>query len=200
MYNDESIEYVGFADISNNFQHQQNALKLNMPELYLTCSADSKSIVFPYIKNKFITLDFTDRIDILSKIPSERERLYSNDKKKTTVLQEYYYWQPYKTVDAEITGVQLNDQGDTLALWTEFNHVYIYKRGVQKKNETVEQQQGGELSLLGKIDQWLDYLLSEVSEEEKELRDKYFPPSWELEMAITPIRDEYSGSRVKNSL
>lgn len=158
----------------------------NMPELYLTVSKDLKTIVFPFIKNKFITLDFTDRIDMLKKIDSEQDRLYvSNDKKK--IVEEYYYWQPYKTVDSEIMGVQLNKNGSVLALWTEYNQVYIYKRGTEKV----------EGSLLGKLDKWLDYILSDISDEERDIRRYYFPPPWELEMVVTPIRNEYGGSRVK---
>ncbi|GAA5814958.1 hypothetical protein MFLAVUS_008461 [Mucor flavus] len=179
--NEDLIDYGGFADISsyrNPMDYRQN-----MPELYLTVSQDLKTIVFPYIKNRFITLDFTNRIDILKKIESEQNRLYTSDKKN--VLQEYYYWQPYKTVDSEIMGLQLNNNGSVLALWTEFNRVYIYKRGTEKV----------EKSLLGKIDRWLDYILSDISDEERDLRRDYFPPSWELEMVITPIRNEYGGSR-----
>lgn len=177
------IDYGGFSDISN----YKNTLdfRTSMPELQSTVSSDLKTIVFPFLKNKFITLDYTEKIDILKKIQIEYERLYSNDKK--TILPEYYYWQPYKTVDAEIMGVQLNDDGDILALWTEFNHIYIYKRGIEKV----------ETSLLGKIDTWLDYILSDMSDEEKELRRLNFPPYWELEMAIAPIRDKYGASRVR---
>lgn len=157
-----------------------------MPELYSSVSSGANTIVFPYIKNKFITLDFTDRIDILMRIRKEKERLYSNNGRKS-FLNEYYYWQGYETVDAEIRGLQLNDNDDMLALWTEFNYVYIYTR---KKQEVKPE------STLGKIDRWVDYWLSEMSEEEKELRETYFPAPWQLEMAISPIKDEYGNSKV----
>lgn len=190
MYNEESIDYVGFADVTN-IQHvkqqQQQLNKLNMPELYSSVSSGSNTIVFPYIKNKFITLDFTDRIDILTHIKKEKERLYSNNGRKT-FLNEYYYWQGYETVDAEIKGLQLNNDDDMLALWTEFNYVYIYGRKKQQEQKSE--------STLGKIDRWVDYWLSEMSEDEKELRETYFPAPWQLEMAISPVKDEYGGSKV----
>ncbi|KAG2206812.1 hypothetical protein INT47_007568 [Mucor saturninus] len=179
---EEMIDYGGFADISN---YKNIELRTFMPQLHATVSSDLKTIVFPFLKNKFITLDYTENMDMLKRIPSESERLYSNDNKQT-VLAEYYYWQPYKSVDADIMGVQLNEDGSILALWTEFNHVYIYKRGTDKV----------ERSLLGKIDRWLDHVLSDMSDEEKEIRRLHFPPFWELEMAIAPIRNEYGDSRV----
>lgn len=179
------IDYGGFADISN-YKHLE--LRTSMPQLHATVSSDLKTIVFPFLKNKFITLDYTENIEMLKKIPSEIERLYSNDKK--TTLGEYYYWQPYKSVDADIMGVQLNEEGSMLALWTEFNHVYLYRRGIEKVDT----------SLLGKIDGWLDYVLSDMSDEEKEIRKLHFPPYWELEMAIAPIRNEYGDSRVKKKM
>lgn len=182
MNTEEMIDYGGFADISN---YKNIEFRTTMPELHSTISSDLKTIVFPFLKNKFITLDYTENIEMLKTIPSENERLYTNDKK--SILAEYYYWQPYKSVDAEIMGVQLNEEGDMLALWTELNHVYIYKRGVEKV----------ETSLLGKIDNWLDYILSDMSDEEKEIRRLHFPPFWELEMAIAPIRNQYGDSRVR---
>ncbi|KAI8080096.1 uncharacterized protein B0P05DRAFT_469436, partial [Gilbertella persicaria] len=182
VYNDDSIEYVRYADMSN-YQSKQNSI-----ELYSTVSADSKTIVFPYIKNKFITLDFTDRVDILSKIPAEKERLYSNDGRKT-ILDEYYYWQGYEAVDAEIMGVQLNQEGDTLAIWTEHNYVYIYGRN---KSDEIEKRQGPSF-----IEKWIDYLLSEMSEEERVLRSQYFPAPWQLEMVISPTKDEYGRVKVR---
>ncbi|OAD06233.1 hypothetical protein MUCCIDRAFT_87689 [Mucor lusitanicus CBS 277.49] len=119
------------------------------------------------------------------RIKKEKERLYSNNGRKS-FLNEYYYWQGYETVDAEIRGLKLNDNDDMLALWTEFNYVYIYTRKKQEvKPETT----------LGKIDRWVDYWLSEMSEEEKELRETYFPAPWQLEMAIAPIKDEYGNSK-----
>lgn len=184
-YNEESIDYVGFADVSNYQNARQQVSKLDMPELYSSVSSGANTIVFPYIKNKFITLDFTDRIDILMRIKKEKERLYSNNGRKS-FLNEYYYWQGYETVDAEIRGLQLNDNDDMLALWTEFNYVYIYTR---KKPEVKPE------TTLGKIDRWVDYWLSEMSEEEKELRETYFPAPWQLEMAIAPIKDEYGNSK-----
>ncbi|KAI9472257.1 MAG: hypothetical protein EXX96DRAFT_489572, partial [Benjaminiella poitrasii] len=200
VYSDESIDYVGFSDMSyqnTHQQHQQQSSQVSMPKLHSTVSAEAKTIVFPYIKNKFITLDFTDRIDVLSRIDSEKERLYTNDGKKT-IIPEYYYWQGYETVDAEIMGIQLNEKGDNLALWTEFNYIYIYGRGKKhsKNKSKNKNNEEGESSLLGKIDTWFSYLLSEMSEEEKDLRTQYFPAPWRVEMAVSPIRDDYGGSKV----
>ncbi|KAI8636728.1 hypothetical protein BD408DRAFT_396917 [Parasitella parasitica] len=181
VYNEENIDYVGFADVTNYQSAKQQVRKLDMPELHSSVSTGSSTIVFPYIKNKFITLDFTDRIDILMRIKKEKERLYSNNGRKS-FLNEYYYWQGYETVDAEIKGLQLSDKDDMLALWTEFSYVYIYGR--KKREHKAE-------STLGKIDRWIDYWLSEISEEERELQETYFPAPWLLEMAISPIKDVY---------
>ena len=172
----------------SSFQNPANN-HLDMPKLYSTLSAESTSIVFPYFRNKFMTLDYTTRVDMLQKIKKKDEHLYFSDQTRTSYLDEYFYWQPSVTVDADIMGVQLDEEGDVLAVWTEFNQVYIYQR---ESNET-----NAQTSLLGKLDQLLDYILSDVSEEEKHIRKTYFPPSWELTMAIAPARNEYGGVRVK---
>lgn len=175
----------------SSYQNMQYAERVSMPDLYATVSSQSSTIVFPYIKNKFITLDYTDRVDILAKIKTERERLYSNDGRKT-IIPEYYYWQGYETVDAEIKGVQLNKEGDVLALWTEFNDVYIYTRQGKQDNNRHS-------GLLTKFDEMVDYLLSDISEEEKSLRDTYFPAPWQLEMAIAPTKDTYGRTKVRKT-
>ncbi|KAI7900321.1 uncharacterized protein BX663DRAFT_518264 [Cokeromyces recurvatus] len=199
VYNDDSMNYVGFSDISyqtsHHHQQQLQSSRISMPKLLSTVSADAKTIVFPYIKNKFITLDFTDRIDILKLIDSEKERLYTNDGRKT-IIPEYYYWQGYETVDAEIMGIQLNEEGDNLALWTEYNYIYIYGRDNKriKDKDHIEVHNEG-LGVLGKLNTWVDYFLSDISDEEKQLRTRYFPPPWRLEMAIPSIRDDYGGSK-----
>ncbi|KAI8387319.1 hypothetical protein BD560DRAFT_382098 [Blakeslea trispora] len=185
VYSEESIEHVGYAEMTN-YRYIQPENKQDSIELFSAMSADAKTIVFPYIKNKFITLDFTDRIDILSKIPLEKERLYSNDGRKT-VVNEYYYWQGYETVEADIMGVQLDQEGDHLAIWTEQNYVYLYGRN---KHERTRKEQASSF-----VERWIDHLLSEMSEEERALRNQYFPAPWQLEMAIIPIKDEHG--RVK---
>ncbi|KAI8982139.1 hypothetical protein BDF20DRAFT_865145 [Mycotypha africana] len=229
VYVEETIDYNGFTDISN-YQHTQHQMqyqqqhlqhqKQNMPQLIATMNAYESTIAFPYIKNKFITLDYTDRIDILSKIKSEKDRLYqstvavaaatgvsdSNGSEtdgsltKLITLPEYYYWQSYETVDAEIKGMELNKVGDTLALWTEFNYVYIYTRGLpeqeEQKNRMVLNGKNKEHeSWWSKIEKWIDVLLSDTPEDEKELRDTYFPEPWKMIMAIPPVKDEYGGSK-----
>jgi hypothetical protein len=157
-----------------------------IPEVHSSLSTSSTTVVFSYMRNIFITLDYTDRIDILMQIPSERKYLYSTNK---DILNEYYYWQGYETVDAEIMGMQLNENGDKLALWTEYNYVYIYTR-------TPRTTPDAQSSSWAKLDAWLDYLISDMSEEERKLRDTYFPRPWQLEMAITPSKNEYSRSKV----
>ncbi|KAL9537844.1 hypothetical protein MBANPS3_011413 [Mucor bainieri] len=186
-YNEESIDYVGFADVSNYQSTRHQLSKLDMPELYASVSSGANTIVFPYIKNKFITLDFTDRTDILLRIRKEKERVYSNDGRKS-FINEYYYWQGYETVDAEIKGLQLNDDDDLLALWTEFNYVYIYTRGKRRREP--------EATIREKFDKWVEYWLSDLSDEEQELRKAYLPDPLQLEMAIPPIKDEYGNSKV----
>ncbi|KAI8372580.1 hypothetical protein EDC96DRAFT_499874 [Choanephora cucurbitarum] len=185
VYNEDSVDHAGYAEMTQ-YRYIQPESKQDSIELFSARSADARTIVFPYIKNKFITLDFTDRVDILSKIPLEKERLYSNDGRRT-VIDEYYYWQGYETVEAEITGVQLDKEGDHLAIWTEHNYVYLYGRN---KDDRLKKEK--ETSF---IERWVDRLLSEMSEEERSLRSQYFPAPWQLEMAITPIKDDYG--RVK---
>jgi hypothetical protein len=183
------LDYVGFADIHN--PHPRAPAPQPIPEVHATLSTPSTTIVSPYIKNNFITLDYTDRIDILMGIPSERKQLYSNDGKD--ILNEYYYRQGYETVDAEIMGVQLNEKGDRLALWTEYNYVYIYGRSSFPASSDTQS------SWLAKVDVWIDYLLSDMLEEERNLRETYFPQPWQLEMAIMPLRNEYGRSKVRTN-
>ena len=82
-----------------------------------------------YIKHKFLTFDFTNRTDVLQTKPEEARYLYRDNKK---VLPEYYFWaddQVDVSSDYEdIVGMQLNDGGTVLAIWSDTNQVYIYKR------------------------------------------------------------------------
>lgn len=180
------LDYVGFADVHN--PHPRAPAPPSIPEVHPTLSTPSTTLVFPYIRNNFITLDYTDRIDILMRIPSERKYLYSNNGKD--ILQEYYYWQGYETVDAEIMGLQLNENGDRLALWTEYNHVYIYRRTPLPSSSDTPP------SWWTRLDNWIDYVLSEMSEDERELRETHFPMHWQLEMAISSLGNEYHASKV----
>jgi hypothetical protein len=159
-----------------------------MPELHSTLSVDSKTIVFPYVRNSFVTMDYTDRVDILQKITSRKEQLYYKDQTRTSYLDEYFYWQPPTAVDADIMGVQIDEEGETLAVWTEYQYVYIYNR---RSNETKP-----DASYLERLFEWLDNMSSTIPEEERNLRNTYFPTPWELTMAVSPVRNKDNEKRV----
>lgn len=159
-----------------------------MPELHSTVSKDSKTIVFPYVRNSFVTMDYTDRVDILQQINDRKEQLYYKDQTRTGYLNEYFYWQPPTSVDADIMGLQLDEEGEILAVWTEYQYVYIYnRRSVEPKPDA---------SYLDRLFEWLDNMSSAVSDEERKLRDAYFPTPWELTMAVSPVRNKDNQRRV----
>ncbi|KAI8992345.1 hypothetical protein BDB01DRAFT_427905 [Pilobolus umbonatus] len=176
IYENDPIDYSGYDDMSNYYPEPVD--KDYMPQLGISkwaLSADSKTIVLPYIKNKLLTLDYTDRIDILQQIEKERKHLYTNS---TGYLNEYYYWQDAELTYADISGVQLDEEGDRLAVWTEYNDVYLYDRYA---NTTVITKP----SLSEMVNHWLESYMTNTTETEEELIQKYLPSKWKLSMVIT---------------
>ncbi|KAG0174777.1 hypothetical protein DFQ29_007362 [Apophysomyces sp. BC1021] len=111
--------------------YQQKRVLLHMPKLSVTRSANAKTIVAPYMKNMFLTLDYTNRADVIQFNEQELEYLYKDN---GTIIPEYYWWLENEVIsnedvfDVDIVGVKVNDMGTALAVWTENNWLCIYQR------------------------------------------------------------------------
>jgi hypothetical protein len=119
-----------------HFHHERTVI--NMPIPSISRSKDSKTMVISLIRNDFQTLDFTDNVNALDK-----RHLYRHDNQQ--VIPEFYHtMQVPDSVEPssisgsdstaaydskDIRGVQLNCNATLLAVWTESNSIYIYKRG-----------------------------------------------------------------------
>ncbi|RCI05852.1 hypothetical protein CU098_012793 [Rhizopus stolonifer] len=130
---DDNLEYMAFVD-GAHFHHERTVI--NMPIPSVSRSKDAKTMVVSLIRNDFQTLDFTDNIQAL--YDSMYVHLYRDEQGQ--IMHEFYHTmqvpdsiEPYSSdtgYDAtDIRGVQLNAEGTLLAVWTESNAVYIYKRG-----------------------------------------------------------------------
>lgn len=79
----------------------------------------------------FLTYDYTERVDLLQHNEDERPYLYRENGK---ILPEYYLLQDdelepidyYGTND--IAGLQINDRGNLLAVWSESDAIQIFTR------------------------------------------------------------------------
>jgi hypothetical protein len=119
---------------------QQERTEINMPTPIVSTSKDKKTIVVPVIKNSFLTMDYTDNVERLMKDKSESQYLYKDEDGK--IIPEYFFWMQDDIVSSEasydpsdISGIQLNDDGTSLAVWTESNTLYIYKRGAGDRKQ-----------------------------------------------------------------
>ena len=137
-------------------------------------------MVFPFVQNQFLTLDFLDQ--------------QSHDDKGEYV--ELFDWLrndvqgPY---DATIVGIHINEKGNMLAVWTDYNTIYIYKRGSANTHQVPRRTP----SLLDRIDMWLDVGIPEIEDEiNHERHDKESALPWKLRMAITPQEGDIN-SRVR---
>lgn len=81
-----------------------------------------------------MTVDYMDNVDILiQQNDKQKDLLYRNN--EGVIIPEYYYWpldeykEVYDVYDGDILGLKVNDDGTLLAVWTENNFIYIYKRG-----------------------------------------------------------------------
>ncbi|KAI8881943.1 hypothetical protein K501DRAFT_252215 [Backusella circina FSU 941] len=198
---DESTEYVGFNDISN-YHHERG--RLHMPKPGFTRSVGTKTIIFPYIKNKFLTLDYTDEIDILKSIDGEREHLYESPE-TGKYIPEYYYWQQDAAPDSEIFGMQVNEQGTLLAVWTEYNYIYIYKRdNIQSTNNNTipqhdhqhEHKKKFSISIMNTLDKWFDSVLTDPLDESEKDKLNKLPGKWEEYMTIEPVQGDIGSTPI----
>lgn len=131
---DENLEYMTFVDGAH---FHQETTEIEMPKPSISRSRYGKTVVVSLIRNNFQTLDFTDRLGALMNDASERDHLYKTEDGK--ILQEFYHSmqaidsvEPAETAyDAsDIRGVQVNENGTLLAVWTKSKSIYIYKRGL----------------------------------------------------------------------
>lgn len=115
--------------------HQERTF-INMPIPSISRSKDGKTMVVSLIRNDFQTLDFTDNLGALKSNRNDRKYLYKT--KDGEILNEFYHTmqvpdsvEPSESAydSTDIRGVQLNANGTLLAVWTESNSIYIYKRG-----------------------------------------------------------------------
>ncbi|KAI9269307.1 hypothetical protein BDA99DRAFT_558054 [Phascolomyces articulosus] len=171
VYIEEQVDYIGFADVS---QFQQERTRLTMPQIMFARSNDAKALVFPFVQTKFFTLDFLDQ-----KIHDENGEYH-----------ELFDWLrndaegPY---DASIVGIHINEKGNILAVWTDYNTIYIYKRGSANTHQLPRRTP----SLLDRIDIWLDVGIPDVEDEVNHERyDEGGSLPWKLRMAITPQEGE----------
>ncbi|KAL0084326.1 hypothetical protein J3Q64DRAFT_1747085 [Phycomyces blakesleeanus] len=186
-YVDDTSEYIGFVEVAKISQHER--LKTDFPKLCFARSSDAKTVVFPLVGSEFLIIDYTDRIDLLEKDKKERKHLYKND--EGTYLPEYYYWSKTKlstnVYDIQITGFSLNDRGNILALWTEHENIYIYKRGDADLHDTSKKQ----VLSIHEEDTVLEGGPKVVSQDgistsgTKESSDRFLD-EWSLRMVITP--------------
>ncbi|RCH79785.1 hypothetical protein CU098_001823, partial [Rhizopus stolonifer] len=174
IYYDETMNNPGFADAT--LKERLNNIR-KRPKISLALSEDRKTIVFPSVGNSFFSFDFTDRIDILKKMESERRYLYPIDYNRTDYLNEYYYQRRYEIdSEADILGIELNEDATRMAIWTERQMVYIYSR----YNDTEQEDQEKTM-----WEEWIDLLFVDDDEEYRLYRD-YLPLPWKIEMAIIP--------------
>lgn len=130
----------------------------------------SKTVVLPLIQNRFLTLDYLKR---------------AGDGETDT---GYYDWlenEIHGAYDVDILGLQTDDEGDLLALWTEYNVIYIYKRGLADADRKSTQTS----SLLDVLRYWLHSRVQKAIGEEKHgwaRQELGIPLDWRLCMVITP--------------
>lgn len=150
--------------------HQERTF-INMPIPSISRSKDAKTVVISLVRNDFQTLDYTDNLGALKSNRNDRKYLYKNT--EGDILDEFYHtMQIPDSVESaseydDIRGVQLNSDGTLLAVWTETNSIYIYKRG---SGDQQQQQQ-----------RWLS---GEKGPESPHYLEK--PLEWILRMVITP--------------
>ncbi|KAI9267329.1 hypothetical protein BY458DRAFT_207021 [Sporodiniella umbellata] len=176
IYYDEAMNNQGYADATLN-DRINNVRK--RPKIFVTSSTDSKTIVFPFVGNSFFSFDFTDRIDILRQMSSEKKYLYARNPSRTEYLDEYYYQRGYELdTDADIAGIELNPDASRMAVWTDQNTVYIYGR----YNETLDAENQNK-SFLQK---GIDFFFMDDDEKERRLYRHQLPLQWKTDMAIIP--------------
>lgn len=172
------------AFVDGGHFHQERTV-INMPKPSISRSKYGKTMVVSLIRNNFQTLDFTDRLDVLTNDIYEKRHLYKTED-GIGILQEFYHSmqaldsvEPNETAydPTDIRGVQLNTNGTLLAVWTESNSIYIYKRGEADRVPRKSTYTSG----VGKIFDTSSSYLSSGSPHHLEK-----PLEWILSMVITP--------------
>lgn len=176
-------------------------------------SIDAKTVVFPITRTQFTTLDYMDNISvILEQNSKQKDWLYRDS--EGVILPEYYYWprdehqEIYDIYDGDIFGLQVNDDGTLLAVWTEHNFIYIYKRGAgddhvlhddgrpthadalqPSDDDTFKSKPPAlpikSLSLVDQLDVLLGFRLPPPSASQSRQHPD-IPPRWFLRMVVTP--------------
>ncbi|KAI8341868.1 hypothetical protein BC941DRAFT_414707 [Chlamydoabsidia padenii] len=185
--------------------------RARMPPVILSRSIDAKTVAFPITRTQFTTLDYMDNISIiLEQNNKQKDGLYRND--EGVIIPEYYYWprdehqEIYDVYDGDIFGLEVNDDGNLLAVWTEHNFIYIYKRGTGDDHVLHDSNINGEdstpsdttsdevqkaalpiksLSLIDQLDVLLGFRLPPPTASQSHHHPD-LPPRWFLRMVITP--------------
>ena len=144
VYTGESLQYMAFVDGTSHLHQDRVEVKMpSMSSATFTRSGDSKTMVAGYVRHKFLTWDFTNRANLLQYNTDEAQYLYRVDPRdpSSPILPEYYFWGDDKlelfseyALDDIIAGMQVNEAGTILAIWTETNLVYIYRRNHNPHN------------------------------------------------------------------
>ncbi|CAO3628658.1 unnamed protein product [Cunninghamella echinulata] len=206
----EQSENLDFSRLQENY--------LRMPTIGFTRSEKAKTVVFPISRNQFMTWDYIDRVDLLKPLD---KLLYRNP--EGVILPEFYYGNykkkdDFDTYNGDISGLQINDEGNLLAVWTKKNYIYIYKRGtgddhvLQNNNENKSKEHYAlynnknenesastsssllpikSLSLVDQLDIFLGIRppLSNISPQVHYSHHPDLPDKWTLRMVITSNDD-----------
>ncbi|KAG1177188.1 hypothetical protein G6F70_002833 [Rhizopus microsporus] len=111
----------------DTYQHPIERIENPMPVPFMTRSSHGKSLVTSIAKH-FYTFDFTNNI-------TNSDHLYKHI--NGTVMSEAYNDAEDDTMvdDSDIVGLKLNEDATLLAVWTETQSVYIFKRGVSDSED-----------------------------------------------------------------
>ncbi|KAI8885144.1 hypothetical protein K501DRAFT_246522 [Backusella circina FSU 941] len=117
---DATPEYMTFTDGI----HQR---QITLPNTLMMASlTNKKTIVMPIIEDSFLTLDYTNNTERHLSNKGHHKYLYKDGK---GFLPEMYFWMQDDIYDDPVLGMQLSEEGMVLAVWTESNAVYLYRRG-----------------------------------------------------------------------
>ncbi|KAG1467795.1 hypothetical protein G6F56_004211 [Rhizopus delemar] len=123
---ENTVEYVGIMEGARLYPEM---IEIDIPSPFISRSKCSKTMVIS-IMSSFYTFDFTNQTSIRKTWPKYKQE---NDE----VLPELYHFQADGVSeggasydDTNILGLELNEDATLLAVWTELNTIYIYKRGI----------------------------------------------------------------------
>ncbi|KAI9310858.1 hypothetical protein BX666DRAFT_2032570 [Dichotomocladium elegans] len=140
LYSEDQIDYIGFSDMS---QFQQERQRLNIPRLMFARSDDSQIVEFPFESSRIWSLAYVDQKFKLS----------------TKELKDYYEYLknevpgPY---DATVMGTSVNGLGNYMAVWTDYNTIYIYHRDLTKETgmRMMQTSDPDEKELFQSVQEW----------------------------------------------